>query len=458
MGDGTTTATVLAQALIHEGNRRVAAGANPMALKRGMDHAAEAVAADIARRARHLDGEDDLARVAALAAKDDDIGRLVADALTRVGKDGVILVEEGKSAATRLRLTQGIQIDRGYLSPYFVTDAERMEAVLEDAWVLLIDRKLSTAKEVLPVLQQVMGSGRSLLLVAEDVDGEGLATLVVNRLRGTLRMAAVKAPGFGNSRRDHLDDLAVLTGATVIREDSGRTLESVGLGDLGRASRVVVGKEETSLLDAAGDPEAIEARVESLRSQRDNADSEYDAEVLGKRLGRLTGGLGVIEVGGVTEFGLREEKARIEDALAAARAAAKEGVVPGGGLTLLRAVSALDALKLEGDQAVGVAVIRRGLEAPFRQIVENAGRDGGTLLLEVRARDEALGYDAAKNCYGDPGDLGVIDPAMVVQSAFRNAVSIAGLILTTQTLVAEVPDEPDSDEQDPPDSDSGETD
>jgi len=444
-GDGTTTAAVLAQALVREGLRIVAGGVHAMGVKRGMDRAAAVVVAEIARRSRKVRERKDIAAVASLAANNDAVlGELIADALDRVGKDGVVTVEEGKGLDTSLRVVEGMLFDRGYISPYFITDPDRMEVELENPYLLIHDKKISQLQDLLPVLEKVVGQGRGLVIVAQEVEGEALAGLVVNRLRGAFATVAVKAPGFGDRQKALLEDLAVLTGGAVISEDAGRRLDSAGLDDLGQAERVVVTRDETTVVGGKGTKAAVRARAEQLRKQIAEATGDYDREKLEERLARLQGGVGVIQVGAATEVEMKEIKARVEDALAATRAAVEEGVVPGGGVALLRASSALDALDLSGAEAAGAKVLRKALRAPLAQIAGNAGWVGEVVVEKVLAASGAsTGFNAMTGGIEDLVQAGVIDPAKVVRTALQNAVSIAGLVLTTETLVAEIPEEDD---------------
>ncbi len=441
-GDGTTTATVLAQAIFREGVKTVAAGANPMALKRGIERAVELIVAEIKRLAKPVKG-DMIAQVGTVSANGDaTIGNIISEAMKKVGKDGVITVEEAKSIETTLEVVEGMQFDRGYLSPSFVTNPERMEAVLEDAFVLLHEKKLSSMKELLPLLELIAKTGKPFLIVSEEVEGEALATLVVNKLRGTLNCVAVKAPGFGDRRKAMLEDLAVLTGAKVISEDLGIKLENVQLGDLGRAKKITVDKDNTTIVEGAGKSADIQGRVKQLRTQVEDTTSDYDREKLQERLAKLVGGVAVIKVGAATETELKEKKARVEDAMHATRAAVEEGIVPGGGVTFIRTLSVLEKLKLDGDEQIGVNIVRRALEEPLRQIAQNAGVEGAVVLSRVRAeKGENYGYNAETDTYGDLVKEGVIDPAKVTRIALQNAASIAGLMLTTEALIADIPAE-----------------
>ncbi len=442
-GDGTTTATVLAQAIFKEGLRNVTAGANPMALQRGIEKAVEAVVAELRKLSTSTKDKKEIAQVASIAANNDKaIGNLISEAMEKVGKDGVITVEESKSADTVLDLVEGMQFDRGYLSPYFVTDAERMEVVLEDALVLIHEKKLSVMKDMLPLLEQVARAGKPFLIIAEDVEGEALATLVVNKLRGTLLCAAVKAPGFGDRRKAMLEDLATLTGGKALTEDLGIKLENVTLEDLGHAKKVVIDKDNTTIVEGAGKSSTIEGRIKQIRVQIEETTSDYDREKLQERLAKLAGGVAVIKVGAATETAMKEKKARVEDALNATRAAVEEGIVPGGGVALLRAAKAIDALKnLEGDEKVGAMIVKRALEAPIRQIVENAGLEGSVIVEKVKvSTGPAQGYDAEVMAYVDMVQAGIIDPTKVARVALQNAASIASLMLTTAALISDLPD------------------
>jgi chaperonin GroEL len=442
-GDGTTTATVLAQAIFREGLKNVTAGANPMGLKRGIDKAVDAVVEDLKKMSKSTKDKKEIAQVATIASNNDKtIGNLIAEAMEKVGKDGVITVEESKSAETALDVVEGMQFDRGYLSPYFVTDAERMECVLEDALVLIHEKKISVMKDMLPLLEQVARSGKPFLVIAEDVEGEALATLVVNKLRGTLHCAAVKAPGFGDRRKAMLEDIATLTGGKAITEDLGIKLENIKLEDLGKAKKVVVDKDNTTIVEGAGKANAIEGRIKQIRAQIDETTSDYDREKLQERLAKLAGGVAVIKVGAATETAMKEKKARVEDALNATRAAVEEGIVPGGGVALLRASSAIDGLKLEGDEKVGAAIVKRALEEPIRNIVENAGLEGSVVVEKVKAEKvPTRGFDAESLEFVDMIQAGIIDPTKVERVALQNAASVAALLLTTEALVTDLPEE-----------------
>ena len=441
-GDGTTTATLFAQTIFREGLKNVTAGANPMDIKRGIDKAVAAVVDDIRKRSTEVKGREEIAQVGTISANNDAaIGELIADAMEKVGKDGVITVEEAKSTDTNLDVVEGMQFDRGYLSPYFVTDQESMEAVLEDCYLLIHDKKISAMRDLVPVLEKAAQLGKPLLIIAEDIEGEALATLVVNKLRGTIRVAAVKAPGFGDRRTAMLEDIATLTGGRVISEDAGLKLENTTLEDLGQAKRVVMDKDNTTLIEGAGETGDIQGRVGQIRRQIDETTSDYDREKLQERLAKLAGGVAVINVGAATETEMKEKKARVEDALHATRAAVEEGVVPGGGVTFLRAQSAVGALQLEGDEAVGVSIINRTLEEPIRQISGNAGVEGAIVARKVGEAEGAYGFNALTETYEDLVAAGVVDPAKVARTALENGASIASLLLTTEALVAEIPEE-----------------
>jgi len=441
-GDGTTTATVLAQAIFREGAKLVTAGHNPMDLKRGIDRAVDAIVENLGKQSKSTRDSEEIAQVGTVSANGDKtIGSMLAEAMEKVGKEGVITVEEAKSMDSTLEVVEGMQFDRGYLSPYFVTDTERMEVVLEDALILLQEKKISNMKDLLPVLEQVAKQGRPLVLISEDVEGEALATLVVNKIRGTLHAAAVKAPGFGDRRKAMLQDMAILTGGQVISEELGLKLENVTLNDLGRAKKVVIDKDNTTIIEGAGTRKNIEGRCNEIRNQIENTTSDYDREKLQERLAKLAGGVAVIKVGAATEAEMKEKKARVEDALHATRAAVEEGIVPGGGVALLRAQQALEGLEdaLEPDQRPGVVIVRRAVEAPLRRIAENAGIDGSIVVDKVKNLRGAQGFDAATEQYGDLVKAGVIDPTKVVRTALQNAASVASLLLTTEAMVAEKP-------------------
>jgi len=440
-GDGTTTATVLAQAIYREGARNVVAGANPMEIKRGIEKAVETITAEIRKMAKPVKGNM-IAQVGTISANSDEtIGRIIAEAMEKVGKDGVITVEEAKTLETTLDVVEGMQFDRGYLSPYFVTDPERMEVVLENPVVLIHEKKISSMKDLLPVLEQVARLSRPLLIIAEDVEGEALATLVVNKLRGTLQAAAVKAPGFGDRRKAMLEDIATLTGGRAITEDLGVKLENIKMEDLGKAKKITIDKDNTTIVEGAGESKAIEGRVKQIRVQVEETTSDYDREKLQERLAKLVGGVAVIKVGAATETEMKEKKARVEDAMHATKAAVEEGIVPGGGVALLRASKALDGLKLDGDQAVGVAIIKRAIEEPCRWIATNAGHEGSIVVAKVKEGKGDEGFNAATDVYEDLVKAGVIDPAKVVRNALQNASSIASLLLTTEALVCDIPED-----------------
>jgi chaperonin GroEL len=440
-GDGTTTATVLAQALVREGLRNVAAGANPMALKRGIDKAVEAVSEQLLATAKEVETKEEIASTASISAADPQIGEMIAEAMDKVGKEGVITVEESNTFGLELELTEGMRFDKGYISPYFVTDTERMEAVLEDAYILIVESKISAVKDLLPVLEKVMQGGKPLAIIAEDVEGEALATLVVNKIRGTFRSVAVKAPGFGDRRKAMLQDIAILTGGQVISETVGLKLENVGLDLLGRARKVVVTKDETTIVEGAGDADQIAGRVNQIRAEIDKSDSDYDREKLQERLAKLAGGVAVIKAGAATEVELKERKHRIEDAVRNAKAAVEEGIVAGGGVSLLQAgQAAFEKLELEGDEAVGAHIVKVALDAPLKQIAINAGFEGGVVVERVRGLEANHGLNAETGEYVDLLKAGIIDPAKVTRSALQNAGSIAGLFLTTEAVIADKPE------------------
>jgi chaperonin GroEL len=440
-GDGTTTATVLAQAIVRQGLKNVAAGANPLALKRGIERAVDQVVGNIASQSKEVSGKDQIARVATISAGDDEIGDVIADAIEKVGKDGVVNVEEGQTFGMDLEFTEGMQFDKGYISPYMVTDQDRMEATLEDPYILIANQKIGSVRDILPVLEQVIQSGKPLLIIAEDVEGESLATLVVNKLRGTFTGVAVKAPGFGDRRKRMLEDIAILTKGEVITEEMGLKLENTQLSQLGRARRVVVAKDTTTIVDGAGDAEAIKGRINQIKTEVENTDSDFDREKLQERLAKLSGGVAVVKVGAATETEMKEKKHRVEDALQATRAALEEGIVPGGGVALLQAA---EAISLDGaqddDEKTGARIVLRALEEPLRQIAENAGLEGSVVVNDVRKAKAGEGLNAATNEIVDLVAAGVIDPAMVTRSALQNAASIAKNILTTEAIVAEVPE------------------
>ena len=441
-GDGTTTATVLAQALVHEGLRNVVAGANPIALRRGIDKAVEAVVERLLSDATEVETTEQIANTASISAADQQIGNLIAEAMEKVGHEGVITVEESNTFGLSLEVTEGMRFDKGYISPYFVTDADRQEAVLEDSYVLLVESKISNVKDLLPLLEKVMQSGKPLTIIAEDVEAEALATLVVNRLRGTFKSVAVKAPGFGDRRKAMQQDMAILTGGTVISETVGLKLENTTLEDLGSARKVVVTKDETTLIEGAGDKEAIEARVSQIRNEIENSDSEYDREKLSERLAKLAGGVAVLKSGAATEVELKERKHRIEDAVRNAKAAVEEGIVAGGGVALIQAAEVLDSLELEGDEATGANIVKVAVEAPLKQIAVNAGLEGGVVVERVRNLSTGEGLNAATGEYVNLLAAGIADPVKVTRSALQNAASIAGLFLTTEAVVADKPEPP----------------
>jgi chaperonin GroEL len=441
-GDGTTTATVLAQAIVRDGLKNVAAGANPLALKRGIELAVDDVVESIEKQSTEIEGKEQIARVATISAGDEEIGAVIADAIEKVGKDGVVNVEEGQTFGMDLEFTEGMQFDKGYISPYMVTDQDRMEAVLEDPYILIANQKIGSVRDLLPVLEQVIQAGKSLLLIAEDVEGEALATLVVNKLRGTFTGVAVKAPGFGDRRKRMLEDIAILTGGEVITEEMGLKLENTQISQLGRARRVVVAKDTTTIIDGAGDSEAIKGRIKQIKAEIDTTDSDFDREKLQERLAKLSGGVAVVKVGAATETEMKEKKHRVEDALQATRAALEEGIVPGGGVALLRAIPdvKVDALE-EDDQRTGARIVLRALEEPLRQIAQNSGLEGSVVIERIRlSKEEGVGLNAATGEIEDLVAAGVIDPAMVTRSALQNAASIAKNILTTEAIVAEVPE------------------
>src|SRR5579864_8527268 len=440
-GDGTTTATVLAQAIVREGLKNVAAGANPMGLKRGIEAAVDAVTDDLKKQSVEINGKEDIARVATISSREREIGDVIADAIEKVGKDGVVNVEEGQTFGLELEFTEGMQFDKGYLSPYMITDAERMEAVLDDPYILVANQKVGAVKDLLPVLEQVIQAGRPLLIVAEDVEGESLATIVVNKLRGTFTAVAVKAPGFGDRRKRMLEDIAILTGGEVITEEMGLKLENTKVTQLGKARRVVVDKDSTTIIDGAGDSDAIKARIKQIKAEIETTDSDFDREKLQERLAKLSGGVAVVKVGAATETEMKEKKHRVEDALQATRAALEEGIVPGGGVALLAAQKALnvDAIA-EPDERTGAMIVARALEEPLRQIAENAGLEGSVVVNDVRRAKKGQGLNAANGEIVDLVAEGIIDPAMVTRSALQNAASIAKNILTTEAIVAEVPE------------------
>ena len=439
-GDGTTTATILAQAMIQEGMRNVAAGANPMILKRGIEKAVAKLVEEIKKRSIAVSDKASIAQVASISAGDEEVGGLIADAMEKVGKDGVITVEESKTMGTQLSVVEGMQFDRGYISPYMVTDPDKMEAVMSEPYILITDRKIASIQEMLPVLEKVVQAGKELLIIAEDVEGEALATLVVNKLRGTFKAVAVKAPGFGDRRKAMLQDIATLTGATVITEDVGRKLDSVTMEDLGTARQVRVTKDETTIVEGHGDPQAIKDRVAQIKAQIAETTSDFDKEKLQERLAKMSGGVAVIEVGAATEVELKDKKYRLEDALNATRAAVEEGIVAGGGTTLIDILPALDEFNEDGDVQTGINLVKRAIEAPLRQIAENAGLEGSVIVAKVKASEDGVGFNALKEEYVDMVKAGIVDPAKVTRTALQNAASIAALFLTTETLVADKPE------------------
>ncbi len=439
-GDGTTTATLLAQAMIQEGMRNVVAGANPMIVKKGIETAVKTLVEEIKSKAQKVETKAKIAQVAAISSGDTEVGDLIAEAMEKVGKDGVITVEESKSMDTNLSVVEGMQFDRGYISPYMVTDTEKMEAVMDDPYVLITDRKISSVADILPVLEQVVKQGKQIVIIAEDLDGEALATIVVNKLRGTFKALAVKAPGFGDRRKAMLEDIAILTGGTVISEEIGRKLDSVTLEDLGRARQVRSTKEETTIVDGAGDKAQIAGRVDQLKKQIADTTSDFDREKLQERLAKLSGGVAVVEIGAATEVEMKDKKYRVEDALNATRAAVEEGIVAGGGTTFIDILPALDKIKAEGDVKVGVEIVKRAIEAPVRQIAENAGLEGSVVVDSVKKAGDGVGFNALENTYVDMIGAGIVDPAKVTRSALQNAASIAAMVLTTETLVTDKPE------------------
>ncbi|MCI7611922.1 MAG: chaperonin GroEL [Selenomonadaceae bacterium] len=438
-GDGTTTATLLAQAMIHEGMRNVAAGANPMVLKKGIETAVKTLVEEIKSVSKSVNSKSEIAQVATISSADEEIGHYIADAMEKVGKEGVITVEESKGMETSLSVVEGMQFDRGYISPYMVTDTDKMEAVMDNPYILITDKKISTINEILPILEQVVKMGKELVIIAEDLDGEALATIVVNKLRGTFKALAVKAPGFGDRRKAMLEDIAILTGGQVISEEVGRKLDSVTIEDLGRARQVHSSKENTTIVDGMGDKDAIAARVEMIKKQIADTTSDFDKEKLQERLAKLSGGVAVIEIGAATEVEMKDKKYRVEDALNATRAAVEEGIVAGGGTTFIDILPALDKLEAEGDVKTGINIVRRAIEEPVRQIASNAGQEGSVVVAEVKKAGLGIGYDAAKDEYVNMIEAGIVDPAKVTRSALQNAASIAAMVLTTETLVADKP-------------------
>lgn len=440
-GDGTTTATVLAEAIYREGLKNVTAGANPMSLKRGIDKAVEALVVDLKKLSKKIKTSEEVAQVGTISANGDDtIGRIIAEAMDKVGKDGTITVEEAKSIETSLDVVEGMQFDKGYLSPYFVTDANSMEAVLEDPYILIFEKKISNLQDMLPLLQNVAKTGKPFMIIAEDIEGEALATLVVNKLRGTLNVCAVKAPGFGDRRKAMMEDIAILTGGKFITEDLGIKLENVELTDLGTAKRLTIGKDETTIVEGGGKTSALKARIEQIRRQIEETSSDYDREKLQERLAKLAGGVAVINVGAATEAEMKEKKDRVDDALHATRAAVEEGIVPGGGVALIRVQKAINKLALDGDEAVGAAIVQKAIEAPLRQLVSNAGEEGAIVVQEVKKGKQATGYNVATGEYIDLIAAGIIDPTKVTRSALQHAASISGLLLTTECMVTDLPE------------------
>ncbi|MDD5094681.1 MAG: chaperonin GroEL [Dehalococcoidia bacterium] len=439
-GDGTTSSSVLAQAIVHGGMRNIAAGANPMAIKRGIEKARDAVVVELKKISTEVKGKEQVAQIATVSSRDAEIGRLIADVMEKVGKDGVITVEEGKGLKFETEFVEGMKFDRGFISPYFITNAERMEAVVEDPYILITDKKISAVTDLLPALEKILQVGKNIVILAEDVDGEALATLVVNKLRGTISCIAVKAPGFGDRRKAMLDDIAILTGGQVISEEVGRKLDSVTVEDLGRARRVVADKDNCTIVEGKGADADITARIKQIRAQIDETTSDFDREKLQERLARLAGGVAILKVGAATEVDLKEKKLRVEDALSATRAAVEEGIVPGGGVALVSCIAALNKLKLEGDEATGVAVLKRALEEPMRAIAENAGSEGAVVIDAVKKGKKGMGFDAEKNEYVNMIEKGIIDPTKVVRSGLENAASVAVMILTTEAMVTDLPE------------------
>jgi len=437
-GDGTTTATILAQAMVHEGIKNVAAGANPMALKKGIEKAVDAVLEKLKRMSTPVTTKEQVSQVAAISAADEEIGNLIAEVMEKVGKDGVITVEEGKGIKYETEYVEGMQIDRGYISPYFITNPERMEAVIEEPYVLLTDKKISAISDLLPALERILQVTKNLLIIAEDVDGEALATLVVNKLRGTLNCLAVKAPGFGDRRKAMLEDMAILTGGTVITEETGRKLDSATVADLGQARRVVITKDDTTIIEGKGSDADIQGRIKQIKAQIEETTSEFDREELQERLAKMAGGVAVIKVGAATEVELKEKKHRVEDALSATRAAVEEGIVPGGGVAFVNAIPILDKLKLEGDEATGALIVKRALEEPLRMIAINAGREGSVVADMVKKSKAGIGYDALRDDYANMQERGIIDPAKVTRAGLENAASIAALVLTTESVITDI--------------------
>ncbi|MEI7590549.1 MAG: chaperonin GroEL [Deltaproteobacteria bacterium] len=441
-GDGTTTATILAQAIFREGAKSVAAGSNPMDIKRGIDKAVEVVVAELKKISKPTKDQKEIAQVGTISANNDEaIGSIIAEAMSKVGKEGVITVEEAKGLETELEIVEGMQFDRGYISPYFVTNAEKMEVSFDDAYILINEKKISSMKDILPVLEPIAKMGKPLLIIAEDIEGEALATLVVNKIRGTIHVAAVKAPGFGDRRKAMLEDIAILTGGKMISEDMGSKLENTSIEDLGRAKKIIIDKDNTTIIDGAGKKIALEGRVKQIRAQMEETTSDYDREKLQERLAKLVGGVAVIRIGAATETEMKEKKARVEDALNATRAAVQEGIVPGGGVAYIRAIPALEKMKLEGDQQVGVNIVKKALEEPLRMIAANAGMEGSIIVEKVKEKKGSFGFNARTDVFEDMIDAGVIDPTKVTRYALQNAASVAGLMLTTQCMIADKPEE-----------------
>jgi chaperonin GroEL len=437
-GDGTTTATVLAQAMVHEGLKNVAAGANPMAIKKGIEKATSAVLDELKKMSTQVTAKEQVSQVAAISAADEEIGNLIAEVMEKVGKDGVITVEEGKGIKFETEYVEGMQIDRGYISPYFITNPDRMDAVIEDPYILLTDKKISAVSDLLPALEKLLQISKNILIIAEDVDGEALATLVVNKLRGTISCLAVKAPGFGDRRKAMLEDMAILTGGTVVTEEMGRKLDSTTVDDLGRARKVIATKDDTTIIEGKGSDDAIQGRIKQVKAQIEESTSEFDKEKLQERLAKLAGGVAVIKVGAATEVELKEKKHRVEDALSATRAAVEEGIVPGGGVAFINALPCLDKLKAEGDEATGVTIVRRSLEEPLRMIAINAGREGSVVVEAVRKSKKGIGYDALRDDFANMQERGIIDPAKVTRAGLENAASIAAMVLTTESLITDI--------------------
>jgi chaperonin GroEL len=439
-GDGTTTSTVLAATIINEGFKNIAAGAEPLSLKKGIEKATSAILDELTRVSTPVKGKEQIVQVATITAKDTEIGDLIADVMEKVGKDGVITIEESKGTKYEIEYVEGMQFDRGYISPYFVTDATRMEAILEDPYILITDKKLSAISEVLPSLERILQVTKNLLIIAEDMEGEALATMVVNKLRGTMNVVAVKAPGFGDRRKAMLEDIATLTGGTIISEEVGRKLDSVNPEDLGRARRLVATKDKTTIIEGKGSPEAIQDRIKQIKAQTEETDSDFDREKLQERMARLAGGVAVIKVGAATETEMKEKKHRVEDALAATRAAVEEGILPGGGISLLNSLKVLDKLDISGDEATGVNIVKKAVEEPIRLIAENAGKDGAVIADNVKKSAVGVGYNAETDKYGNMVEMGIIDPTKVVRSALVNAASIANMVLITESLIADIPE------------------